>query len=247
MQKRTDHRLIFSAVLIVAAVPLALALEITVLRDRSGYLVVTAVLAAAMLPFFLAFDRRGPDARELVLICALAAVAVIGRVAFFLLPGFKPVAAIVIVSAVCLGPEAGFLVGALAGFTSNFFFGQGPWTPWQMFAFGAVGFGAGLLFRNRKPGRVTACVYGGLATLMIYGGLMNLESVLTLSTSFSPQAVAAVYLAGFPYDLVHAASTVLFLFFLEEPMRGKIERIRIKYGLANKNSPPEQPEGTGRR
>lgn len=246
MQKRTDHRLIFSAVLIIAAVPLALALGMTVLRDRSGYLVATAVLAAAMLPFFLAFDRRGPDARELVLTCALAAVAVIGRVAFFLLPGFKPVAAIVIVSAVCLGPEAGFLVGALAGFVSNFFFGQGPWTPWQMFAFGAVGFGAGLLFRNRKPGRAAACVYGGLATLLIYGGLMNLESVLTLSTSFSPQAVAAVYLAGLPYDLVHAGSTVLFLFFLEEPMRGKIERIRVKYGLTNKNSPPEQPESTVR-
>ena len=92
-----------------------------------------------MLPFFLVFENRRPQAREVVVIAVMAALAVAGRAAFFMLPQFKPTAAIVIIAGVGLGAEAGFLTGALAGFVSNFFFGQGPWTPWQMFAFGIPG------------------------------------------------------------------------------------------------------------
>ena len=83
-----------------------------------------------MLPFFMVFEDRRPQAREVVIIAAMAGLGVAGRVAFFMVPQFKPAAAVVIISGVCLGGEAGFLTGALVGFVSNFFFGQGPWTPW---------------------------------------------------------------------------------------------------------------------
>ena len=154
-----------------------------------------------------------------------------------MIPEFKPVAAIVIVSAICLGPESGFLVGALAGFVSNFFFGQGPWTPWQMFSYGIVGFLAGLLYRKKilRPNKASICIFGALATFVVYGGLMNLYSVLTLTTAVTKESVVATYLAGIPFDLVHAGSTALFLFLIGKPMVKKINRIRVKYGLINED------------
>jgi energy-coupling factor transport system substrate-specific component len=106
-----------------------------------------------MLPFALVFEGRGPKARELVVIAVMVAIAVVGRAAFFMLPQFKPVVAIVIIAGAALGPESGFICGALSGFVSNFLFGQGPWTPWQMFAFGMIGFFAGLIF-----GRLAASI-----------------------------------------------------------------------------------------
>ena len=107
-------------------------------------------LAACAIPFFLVFEKKKPRARELVPIAVMAALGVVGRTLFSLipLPNFKPVSAIVIITAVAFGPETGFLTGALTGFLSNFIFGQGPWTPWQMFAMGIIGFLAGVLFRK---------------------------------------------------------------------------------------------------
>ena len=104
-------------------------------------------LAACAIPFFLVFEKKKPQARELVPIAVMAALGVVGRTLFSLipLPNFKPVSAIVIITAVAFGPETGFLTGALTGFLSNFIFGQGPWTPWQMFCWGMIGFVAGLL------------------------------------------------------------------------------------------------------
>ncbi len=93
-----------------------------------------------MLPFFARFEGRRPQARELVLLAVMTAFAVAGRVAFYWAPQFKPVCAIVILTAVAFNAEAGFITGAAAGLISNMFFGQGPWTPWQMFGFGLVGF-----------------------------------------------------------------------------------------------------------
>lgn len=104
-------------------------------------------LLASAIPFLLVFDKKKPQARELVPIAVMAAIAVVGRTVFEIipLPNFKPCSAIIIITAVAFGPEAGFLTGALTAFVSNFIFGQGPWTPWQMFTWGLVGFLAGIL------------------------------------------------------------------------------------------------------
>ena len=171
----------------------------------------------------------------------MAAIAVVGRMAFFMLPQFKPVTAIVIIAGVGLGAEAGFLTGAMAGFVSNFFFGQGPWTPWQMFSFGIIGFLAGVIFsksKNRKGSReaewlhvLTLCIFGGLATLVIYGLLMDTSTVFMSSQELTWQAFLAVYISGFPFNVIHAVSTVIFLFFLALPMERKLDRIKKKYGI----------------
>ena len=138
-----------------------------------------------------------------------------------------------IIAGVALGGETGFLVGAVGGFVSNFFFGQGPWTPWQMFAFGIIGFLGGILFKKgflRKT-KASLSVFGFLATLVIYGGIMNPASVIMAQSIITPQMIYASYIAGLPLDLIHALSTAFFLWFIAEPMTDKLERIKIKYGL----------------
>jgi len=152
-----------------------------------------------------------------------------------MIPQFKPVTAIVIITGISLGAEAGFLTGAMVGFVSNFFFGQGPWTPWQMFAFGIIGFLAGLLFRkkwaNYRQNRIVLCLYGGLATLVIYGFLMDTASVLMFLNDFQWKSFLAAYVSGFPFNVIHAISTIVFLLLMAEPMRRKLERIKKKYGI----------------
>lgn len=200
---------------------------------RLYYLVALLIIVGTMIPFFMVFERRGPQARELVVLATISAIAVAGRAAFFFLPQFKPVCAIVIIAGVCFGAESGFLVGAVTGFVSNFFFGQGAYTPWQMFCFGIVGFVAGILFRKGllKRSRVALSVYGGLATLVLYGGIINLGTLLIAGIPFTPPAIVACYAAALPFDLVHAAATVFFMLVIGRPMLEKIDRLKVKYGL----------------
>lgn len=228
LKKRT-----WAALIGILLIPAIIAFGVIVLEDRSYYFVSLLILAVTMLPFLLVFEHRKPMARELVLLATLSALAVAGRAAFFMLPQFKPVVAIVILTAVTLGPEAGFLVGAVSGFVSNFFFGQGPWTPWQMFSFGIVGFLAGILaVRGILPKKRWAlCLYGGIATVVIYGGIMNFSSAILFGGKLTVKSLLAIYASGVPFDLIHGASTVIFLFFLANPMMEKIGRVQKKYGL----------------
>ena len=118
------------------------------LDDRKYYFISLLLIFYAMVPFFVRFEGRKPQSREVVILAVMVAIGVAGRAAFFMVPQFKPVVAIVVIAGVCLGKESGFLVGAMTAFVSNFIFGQGPWTPWQMFCFGLIGFLAGLLFEK---------------------------------------------------------------------------------------------------
>lgn len=230
---KLNERTLFASVLILIVVPVTILFGIFVLHDRKCYFISLLIVIYTMIPFFMVFEKRKPQARELIIISVLSAIAVAGRAAFFMLPQFKPVVAIVIIAGVCFGAESGFLVGAISGFVSNFFFGQGPWTPWQMFGFGIIGFLAGILFKKGrlKKNRIALCIYGGLATFFIYGILLNTASVFMMYSKFSIEVFIACIISGIPFDAVHAVSTVFFLFVISQPMIEKLERIKIKYGL----------------
>lgn len=224
-----------ATLLILFLIPLTIFIGIYYLGDKKYYFISLLIILETMIPFGFAFENRKPKARELVIISALCAIGVAGRTAFFMLPQFKPVAAIVIISGVAFGGETGFLVGAITAFVSNFFFGQGPWTPWQMFSFGIIGFLAGIMFQKgilRKT-KTDMCVFGFLATFVIYGGIMNPASVIMWQSNININInmVLSSYVMGMPFDFIHAVSTVFFLFFAAEPMLEKLERIKIKYGL----------------
>lgn len=226
-------RTLISSLIILILIPLTILFGMLYLDDRKYYFISMLIIIYTMLPFIMIFESREPQGRELVLIAVLTAIGVAGRGAFYMLPQFKPVVAIVIITGVSLGSESGFLVGALVGFVSNFFFGQGPWTPWQMFSFGIIGFLAGVLFQKNiiKKNKVSLCIYGGLATFFIYGGIMDFASLMMFTSRFSWKALLLTYGSGLWFNLIHAGATVFFLYIISDSMIEKIDRIKIKYGL----------------
>lgn len=235
--KKKDNKLcgetLLATILTLLAIPLTLFLGTKFLGSRKYYFTSFLIILEAMIPFFLLFEKRRPKAREVVIISVLCAIAVIGRAAFFMLPQFKPVVALVIITGACLGSETGFLVGAVTGFVSNFFLGQGPWTPWQMFSFGLIGFLSGIVFKKGflPKKRIILCIFGFIATVLIYGGIMNPASIIMWQNNITREMIFASYAVGIPLDLVHGLSTLIFLWFLSEPMIEKLERVKEKYGL----------------
>lgn len=232
-KRKISKRTKIATLLILFLIPITIFIGIYYLGDKKYYFISLLIILETMIPFAFAFENRKPKARELVIISSWCAIGVAGRTVFFMLPQFKPVAAIVIISGVAFGGETGFLVGAITAFVSNFFFGQGPWTPWQMFSFGIIGFLAGIMFQKgilRKT-KTDMCVFGFLVTFVIYGGIMNPASVIMWQSNININMVLSSYVMGMPFDFIHAVSTVFFLFFAAEPMLEKLERIKIKYGL----------------
>lgn len=200
---------------------------------RKYYFLSLIIVIYSLIPFFMVFEGRKPQARELIVLATLAAIATAGRGAFFMLPHFKPMVAIVIISGIAFGGEAGFLVGAVTMIVSNMLFGQGPWTPWQMLAVGIIGFLSGILNRlGLLPAkRITLCIYGFLVTIFIYGGILNAASSVMSVYEVTWQTILAAYISGIPVDLVHATSTFIFLWVGAKPLLEKLQRIKVKYGL----------------
>lgn len=232
-KRRLPRRTKMAMALILLLIPLTLLVGQIGLQGRKYYFISLLVLLECMLPFFLAFEGRKPQPRELVLLAVLCAIGVAGRAIFFMLPQFKPVAALTIIAAVALGGESGFLVGAVTMLVSNMLMSQGPWTPWQMFAMGLIGFMAGLIFQKGllRQSRLSLSVFGALAALVLYGGIMNGASALMWTTELNIGVLLSYYISGFPMDCVHAIATAFFLWVAAEPMLEKLERIKLKYGL----------------
>ena len=231
---KQSHKSVLPSVLIMLIlVPVTVLFGIYFLDDRRYYFISLLIIAETLAAFAIVFEGRKPKARELVIISVFCAAAVAGRAAFAPLPQFKPMAAVIIISGICFGGETGFLVGAIAAFASNFIFGQGPWTPWQMLTFGIIGFLAGVMYKCGLTGktRTGIAVFGFLAVLVVYGGIMNPASVIMMQPKPTWQMICTAYVMGLPFDLVHAAATALFLWFGAEPLCEKTERVKIKYGL----------------
>lgn len=202
--------------------------------DNKQYFAISFLLIIyAMVPFFARFERRKPKARELVILAVMVAVAVIGRAAFFMIPNFKPILAIVIISGVALGRESGFMVGAMSAFVSNFLFGQGPWTPWQMLAMAVIGYLAGLLF-HKHTDRIRILplmIYGGLAVFLIYGAIVDFWTIIAITDKPTLETALMVYGSAVYFNLIHAIATVIFIGLLAKPILGKLNRVKVKYGM----------------
>lgn len=232
-KRQLSKRTVTAALLILLLIPFTIYIGVFYLGDRKYYFISLLIIMETMLPFVMIFEGRKPQARELVIIAVLCGMGVAGRAAFFMIHQFKPIAAIVIISSVAFGGESGFLVGAVTMFLSNMFFGQGPWTPWQMFAMGIIGFLSGVLFRKGLLRRdsVSLAVFGGISVFFIYGGIMNPASVIMFQSKVTWPAIVTSWVMGAGFDLVHAGSTVFFLLIMGESMLEKLDRIKVKYGL----------------
>ena len=187
-----------------------------------------AVLACV--PFFLHFERKTGSTQTLILVAAMVALSVVGRILFTPLPGFKPVTALVVITGMYFGGEAGFMTGALSAVISNFWFGQGPWTPFQMVSWGLIGFIAGLLASPLRRSSILLAVYG-LFSGALFSLLMDTWTVLWQDGYFNLSRYWRYVLSSLPWMAVYALSNVIFLL-LFTPLVGKVlERIKTKYGL----------------
>lgn len=217
--------------LIFVMIPVTLFLG-TRIRGRWYYVTCTLMVLEIMIPFFLSFESRKPQARELVLLAVMSAIAVASRV-IVMLPYFKPTLAVIMLTGIALGPESGFMAGAITAFASNFFYSQGPWTPWQMMAYGFAGFLAGLLFHKRFRVRnpVFLAVFGFVSILLVVGPLLDCCTVFTVSPHITWKFAARVFAAGIPVNFSHASACAITMLLFSKPLLAKLERILRKYGM----------------
>lgn len=226
MKRSTLFSLISIFILIPATVYLG-----TQLSGRSYYLTGTLIIAETVLPFFLGFEARKPQVRELVTIAVLSALAAVSRIAFAFLPNFKPLTAIVMIAGIAYGAEVGFLTGAVSAFASNFMFGQGPWTPWQMLAYGMGGFLAGIIFRRSRENILLFSVFGFVCVVCVVGPILDLCTVFTTGSEITPAFAATVFSLGLPFNAIHGASCAMTLLLFGKPLLSKLSRLKTKYGL----------------
>lgn len=171
-------------------------------------------------------------AGKTVCIAVMSAAAAVGRIAFAAVADIKPTTAIVILTGLAFGKSAGFLTGTLAALVSNFYFGQGLWTPWQMLAWGLIGLLAGFFSRVEygKKMLVPTAIGGALAAYF-FGFVMNIFYIAFYVRPLSAAAVFTALGASLVMDSVHAVSTAAFLLALTPPWLKKMKRIKSKYGI----------------
>lgn len=228
MNKKTKR--VLSLLLLTVLVPVFAVLGLF-LFEGENYALVSALIAITVCSaFFLSFERKETSARRIIVIAALTALSVAGRFIFAFVPAFKPVTAMVVISALYMGGEAGFLVGALTAVVSNLYFGQGPWTPFQMLAWGLVGLFAGILSKPLKRNRVLLSIYGVLAGVA-YSLMMDVWTVCWYDGSFNPSLYLTALAASLPHTVAYAVSNVIFLLALTGPIGEKLERLQKKYGI----------------
>ncbi len=219
------------------------------LADLGGagvYAASTLIVLLSLVPFFASFEGRRPQAREVVIVAVLCALAVVSRAAFMFVPSFKPMVGIVMLAGVAFGPQTGFLTGALSAVVSNFLFGHGPWTPWQMVAYGAAGAIAGLLAKAGVLPRdswgfkraVLAAAIGFAVVVCLVGPMLDTCSLFMFSSQLTLSMAVAIYAAGLPFNVVHGIAVALTLLLAGNPLLCRLHRVRVKYGLMELGSRP---------
>lgn len=202
------------------------------LPGRGYYITGVIIIAELLLPFFMAFEKRKPQARELVVIAVMCAIAIIGRVAIPI-PNFKAAFAIIMLTGIAFGPEAGFIVGAITAFASNFFYGQGAYMPWQMMAYGAGGMLTGFVFLKKRVPRKSwiMAVFGFFAVILWIGPLLDSSHLFLMMPEINPASITASLVSGFPINVSQGVCTALIMLLFGKPLLEKLDRVKLKYGM----------------
>ena len=193
------------------------------MKTTALIIVWSVILTCAIL--FVIMEKKKIDVRKIVLIAVMTAMSVAGRFVFAALPGFKPVTAIVVMY---LGADAGFYCGTLTALISNFYFGQGPWTPFQMLVWGLIGVAAGLMSNILKKEKLALAVFG-IAAGVLFSFLMDIYTVIWAVGGWSWSYYAVAIVSAVPYAVIYAVSNVIFLIMLSDPIGRKLDRVVKKY------------------
>ena len=224
--KNTTARRILRAVLPFVLIPAIVILGIFAVESQYHAFVSFFVAVCSLLLFLCGFEKKKIGSRRLVIVAVMIALSVVGR----MFPVIKPVTAFAVISGMFLGAEAGFLVGSFSALISNFYFGQGPWTPFQMLGWGLVGLAAGALAKPLKKSRVFLLIFGVLSGA-VFSAIMDVWTVMWYNEGFDVSLYLSAVLTALPHTALYAASNFIFLFFLAKPFGEKLERIKIKYGV----------------
>lgn len=203
------------------------------------------ILGAVLLGGFAWYERSRPPSQVVALVAALAALAIAGRIAFAAFPNVKPTTDIVIFAGYALGAAPGFAVGALAAMVSNLWFGQGPWTPWQMAGWGMCGIlGAALALGGRNVGRLTLAATCGLAGIA-YGALLNFSLMATYGGELSLERFGVLEARAVPFDAAHAVGNIALALIAGPAMVRMLVRFRERFEWGRGGTPPATDEGSG--
>ena len=221
---------ILSFGIILILIPLVVLSGSLLFQDKQSAWVTLCVTILACVPFFAHFEKQKNNTKKLVLISVMVALSVIGRIIFTPLPGIKPITAMVVITAIYFGGEAGFMTGALSAVISNFYIGQGPWTPFQMFNWGLIGLLAGLLSKPLKQNKIYLSLYGVFAGV-IFSLFMDTWTVLWMENTFNLSRYLALVIASSGTLIAYSISNVVFLILFSFTIGKVLERIKIKYSL----------------
>lgn len=221
---------VLSMLLLLVAVPATVILSYT-LFDNNRYDIASLVIAVvSTLAVVLRFEKSKSNGKLIAVIAVMTSLSVAGRFIFSPLPFFKPVTAIVVITALYFGSECGFITGAFSALLSNFYFGQGPWTPFQMMVWGLIGLLSGLLAKYIVKNRITLSVWGVFSGVL-YSMIMDIWTTLWSDGGFNISRYVFYLSSSLPIMAVYAVSNVVFLILLAKPFEKKLERIKIKYGI----------------
>lgn len=196
------------------------------------YLVSSLFLIALILyPLFRQMSQSEWTNRELMMLAILGSISVVGRIPFSAIPSLQPSTFIIIITGLTLGPQSGFVVGALTAIVSNLILGQGPWTAWQMFAWGIIGYYSGKLSNFKIDRNKYVLSLYGLITGFLFGWTMNMWVIMSMREALSLKSILVYYAASFPFDLAHGIGNVVFLLLFSESWIKIILRFKNKYGL----------------
>lgn len=219
--------------IVIILIPATVALSYA-FGDRKLFIASLIIVVLAMVPFFVSFEGRKPDARYLATLAVLIALIVISRVAFIWLPSFKPMAGIIILVAMTFGPQAGFMSGAISMIISNIIFSQGPWTAYQMFCYGMIGLIAGFLAKAKifsqkhviRTSIITFFLVFVMSTL-----ILDTSSLFLMSSTYNLVGLITFYVAGMPMNIMNAIASAITVFILSKPFFAIITRLKNKYGI----------------
>ena len=207
-------------------IPVFVLLGATVFDSGKHLIISLGVAAMTVLVFISGYEKKKTGTRRMVIASVMIALCVLGR----FIPLFKPITAITIITGMYLGGETGFLVGSMSAVISNIFVGQGPWTAFQMLAWGLIGLVAGLLSELLKKHRRILLTYGVVSGIA-YSFIMDIWTTLWYSGGFDTSVYLSALVTAIPYTVSYAVSNFIFLLFLAKPFGEKLDRLHIKYGV----------------
>ena len=225
-----DKRKYVKYIICLFVIPIIIIVGYTAFGEKRYAFITMAIAVCSVIPFAIHFENKRGATERMVILSVMIALSVVLRYCFSALPHFKPVTSIVVITGIYMGGETGFLCGAFSAVLSNFIFGQGPWTPFQMFAWGMTGFIAGIFSKYIKKSKILLIIYGAVSGI-VYSLIMDVWTAIWQDGTFNIRRYIACVATSLPVMAIYIVSNIVFLLLMSKPIGDKIERIKKKMNM----------------